>query len=39
MKADEVTVSCRVGDAPGEVEVLTSDLSPEYVELNAGGMS
>ena len=35
----DVLVSCRVGDAPTEVELLTADLSPEYVELNAGGMS
>ena len=36
---DDVVVSCRVGDAPAEVELLTADLSPAYVELNAGGMS
>jgi glutamate N-acetyltransferase/amino-acid N-acetyltransferase len=39
MAGGDVLVSCRVGDAPTEVELLTSDLSPEYVELNAGGMS
>ncbi|HEX2056851.1 MAG TPA: bifunctional glutamate N-acetyltransferase/amino-acid acetyltransferase ArgJ [Actinomycetota bacterium] len=39
MADGDVTVSCNVGDAPVEVEVLTSDLSPDYVTLNAGGMS
>jgi glutamate N-acetyltransferase/amino-acid N-acetyltransferase len=39
MAAGDVVVSCRVGDAATEVELLTADLSPQYVELNAGGMS
>ena len=39
MTNGDVTVACRVGDTSVEVEVLTSDLSPEYVTLNAGGMS
>jgi glutamate N-acetyltransferase/amino-acid N-acetyltransferase len=39
MAADEVVVSCRVGHGPGSAEILTTDLSPEYVTLNAGGMS
>ncbi|MDQ4024913.1 MAG: bifunctional ornithine acetyltransferase/N-acetylglutamate synthase, partial [Actinomycetota bacterium] len=39
MAGDEVVVSCRVGDAGCAAEVLTTDLSPEYVTLNAGGMS
>ena len=39
MSAGDVVVSCRVGDSPTEVELLTADLSPAYVELNAGGMS
>jgi glutamate N-acetyltransferase/amino-acid N-acetyltransferase len=39
MSAGEVTVSCRVGGSGFEAEVLTADLSPEYVTSNAGGMS
>lgn len=39
MGADEFTVSCRVGPTDVSVEVLTTDLSPDYVVLNAGGMS
>ena len=39
MAGGDVEISCRVGDAPTEVELLSADLSPEYVELNAGGMS
>jgi glutamate N-acetyltransferase / amino-acid N-acetyltransferase len=37
MTADEVTVDVVVGDGPGRVEILTSDLSPDYVKLNAEG--
>jgi glutamate N-acetyltransferase / amino-acid N-acetyltransferase len=37
MEADEVTVSCTIGSGPGAAEVLSSDLTPAYVELNAGG--
>ena len=39
MSAGDVVVSCIVGGAATEVELLTTDLSPEYVKLNAGGMS
>ncbi|MDQ4065791.1 MAG: bifunctional glutamate N-acetyltransferase/amino-acid acetyltransferase ArgJ [Actinomycetota bacterium] len=39
MAGDEVSVHCAVGDGPGEAEVLTSDLSPAYVTLNAEGTS
>lgn len=39
MTDGDLVVTCRVGDAPVEVEVLTADLSPDYVKLNAGGMS
>ena len=39
MKADEFVVACRVGDTDVSVEILTTDLSPDYVVLNAGGMS
>jgi glutamate N-acetyltransferase/amino-acid N-acetyltransferase len=37
MDSDEFTVSCVVGRGPASVEVLCSDLSPEYVNLNATG--
>lgn len=39
MKRDEFVVACRVGRADTAVEVLTSDLSPEYVTINATGTS
>lgn len=39
MKAQEFTVSCCVGRGGGSAEILTSDLSPEYVSLNATGTS
>jgi N-acetylglutamate synthase/N-acetylornithine aminotransferase len=39
MKADEFVVSCSVGSGDVSLEVLTTDLSPDYVTLNAGGMS
>ena len=39
MRADEFTLSCRVGTGTGSGEVLTCDLSPEYVTLNAEGTS
>jgi hypothetical protein len=32
-------VTCAVGPTDVSVEVLTTDLSPDYVTLNAGGMS
>ena len=37
MSGDEILVSCVVGEGPGRAEVLSSDLSPEYVTLNAYG--
>jgi glutamate N-acetyltransferase/amino-acid N-acetyltransferase len=36
-EGSEVTVTCTVGEGPARVEVLSSDLSPDYVRLNAGG--
>lgn len=39
MQSDEFAVVCRVGRADTEVEILTSDLSPEYVTINATGTS
>lgn len=39
MSADEVSVHCLVGEGSGAAEILTSDLSPEYVTLNATGTS
>jgi N-acetylglutamate synthase/N-acetylornithine aminotransferase len=30
-----VTVTCTVGEGPASVQVLSADLSPEYVTLNA----
>ena len=39
MQADDFVVACRVGDAPTEVEILSTDLSPEYVSINATGSS
>lgn len=35
MSGDEFTVSCVVGPGQGAAEILSSDLSPEYVKLNA----
>jgi glutamate N-acetyltransferase/amino-acid N-acetyltransferase len=37
MSTDEFTVSCIVGSGPGAAEILSADLSTDYVELNAGG--
>lgn len=37
MNEDEFVLSCVVGAGPGEAEVLSTDLSPEYVTLNAAG--
>jgi glutamate N-acetyltransferase/amino-acid N-acetyltransferase len=37
MQADQFTVRCVVGPSQTSVEVLTVDLSPDYVLLNAGG--
>jgi glutamate N-acetyltransferase/amino-acid N-acetyltransferase len=39
MVENEFTLQCQVGNGPGRAEVLTSDLSPEYVTLNAEGTS
>jgi glutamate N-acetyltransferase/amino-acid N-acetyltransferase len=39
MTAREVELHCRVGSGSGTAEVLTADLSPRYVELNAEGTS
>lgn len=39
MEADEFVVRCLVGTADTQVEVLTTDLSPEYVTINASGTS
>jgi glutamate N-acetyltransferase/amino-acid N-acetyltransferase len=37
MAADEFTLSCVVGTGPGAAEILSTDLSADYVALNAGG--
>jgi glutamate N-acetyltransferase/amino-acid N-acetyltransferase len=37
MAGDSVTIACVLGDGPGRAEVLTCDLTPDYVRLNAGG--
>lgn len=37
MEGDEFTVACVLGRGPGNAEVLTCDLTPDYVVLNAGG--
>lgn len=37
MAGDAFEVTCVVGDGPGSAEVLTADLSPDYVTLNAYG--
>jgi glutamate N-acetyltransferase/amino-acid N-acetyltransferase len=39
MEARSYDVTCRVGGGPGEAEILTTDLSPDYVTLNAGGLT
>lgn len=39
MSADEFTVRCEVGPGRGSAEVLSVDLSPEYVTMNAGGLT
>lgn len=39
MSGDEILVSCSVGEGPGAAEILTADLSPDYVRLNAEGTS
>ena len=37
LTGDEVLVTCTVGEGPASVEVLSSDISPSYVQLNAFG--
>lgn len=37
MEAPDFTVRCVVGRGPGRTEVLSADLSADYVRLNAGG--
>lgn len=37
MSTDDFTLSCVVGTGPGTAEILSTDMSPAYVELNAGG--
>jgi glutamate N-acetyltransferase / amino-acid N-acetyltransferase len=37
MAGDVIELACVVGDGPGNAVVLSSDLSPEYVTLNAYG--
>ena len=37
MQGDEIELRCIVGSGPGTATFLTSDLSPEYVTLNAEG--
>jgi glutamate N-acetyltransferase/amino-acid N-acetyltransferase len=37
LAANEVAVSCRVGSGRGTAELLSSDLSPDYVTLNSKG--
>jgi glutamate N-acetyltransferase / amino-acid N-acetyltransferase len=37
MDSDQFTLRCVVGRGPGSAEVLCSDLSPEYVNLNSTG--
>jgi glutamate N-acetyltransferase/amino-acid N-acetyltransferase len=39
MTAPDVELHCRVGSGAGAAEVLTADLSPRYVDLNAEGTS
>lgn len=39
MQRDEFVVACRVGPDETAVEILTTDLSPEYVTINASGTS
>ena len=37
MEAEEFTIACDLGPGPGRAEILTCDLTPDYVVLNAGG--
>ena len=39
MQGDEIDVTCVVGGGSGGAEILTADLSPDYVMLNAYGTS
>jgi glutamate N-acetyltransferase / amino-acid N-acetyltransferase len=37
MTGKDIVLRCEVGEGDASVEILTTDLSPTYVELNAGG--
>ncbi|MGH2786309.1 MAG: bifunctional glutamate N-acetyltransferase/amino-acid acetyltransferase ArgJ [Actinomycetota bacterium] len=37
LAGSDVTVGCRVGNGDGSAELLSSDLSPDYVNLNSKG--
>jgi glutamate N-acetyltransferase/amino-acid N-acetyltransferase len=37
MRSDEVVLTCVVGDGQGAAEILSTDLTPAYVTLNAEG--
>jgi glutamate N-acetyltransferase / amino-acid N-acetyltransferase len=37
MTGKDIVLRCDVGEGDASVEILTTDLSPTYVELNAGG--
>lgn len=39
MSGEEITVDCSLGSGPGSAEVLSADLTKEYVKLNAEGTS
>jgi glutamate N-acetyltransferase / amino-acid N-acetyltransferase len=39
MSHGEFTVTCTVGSGSGSAKILSVDLSPEYVEMNAGGLT
>ncbi|HVF53791.1 MAG TPA: bifunctional glutamate N-acetyltransferase/amino-acid acetyltransferase ArgJ [Actinomycetota bacterium] len=39
MSLEEVDLVCRVGSGPGRAQILTTDLTPDYVTLNAFGTS
>lgn len=39
MTGDDVSVHCVVGSGPGSAQILSVDLSPDYVTMNAGGLT
>jgi len=39
MAQGDIVLACDVGDGSGRAEVLTTDLSPDYVNLNAHGIT